>query len=79
MKKEIADSKLPEGNDDQTLTEQEAASLLKVSVKTLQAWRGRGGGPDFLKLNRCVRYWKNDLLEWMEQRRRTSTSDNGEH
>ena len=79
MKKDIADSNFPEENDDQALTEQGAAPVLNVSVKTLQAWRVRGGGPPFLKLNRCVRYWKSDLREWMEQGRRTSTSDNGEH
>ena len=26
-------------------TEQQAAALLKISVKTLQGWRSRGGGP----------------------------------
>jgi hypothetical protein len=39
------------------LDEKQAAALLNVSVKSLQAWRCRGGGPKFVKIGkRLVRY-----------------------
>ncbi|HTG34971.1 MAG TPA: helix-turn-helix domain-containing protein [Thermoanaerobaculia bacterium] len=60
-------------------TEKEAAGLLGFSVRTLQAWRVRGGGPQFVKVSaRCVRYRLTDLDSWVEERLRRSTSDRGE-
>jgi excisionase family DNA binding protein len=60
------------------LTETEAAHLLGFSVRTLQAWRVRGGGPRFVKVSaRCVRYQREDLEEWVRERVRRSTSDSG--
>lgn len=41
---------------DRRLTVEEAAELLSVSVKTLEAWRRLGKGPEFVKLGRSVRY-----------------------
>lgn len=61
------------------MTEKEAALLLDFSVRTLQAWRVRGGGPRFVKVSaRCVRYRQSDLDSWVEERLRRSTSDRGE-
>jgi hypothetical protein len=59
------------------LNEKEAAALLRISVKGLQGWRSRGGGPKFLKLGRCVRYRRGDLQDFVLQALRTSTSDPG--
>jgi len=42
--------------EDRRLTVEEAADLLSVSVKTLEAWRRLGRGPEFVKLGRAVRY-----------------------
>jgi hypothetical protein len=39
--------------------------------------RTRGGGPVFVKLGRRVVYRREDLDHWLEERRRTSTSDPG--
>jgi hypothetical protein len=47
------------------LTEQQAAEVLAIKVKTLQAWRVRGGGPKFVKVGRCVRYTEGDLQEFI--------------
>ncbi len=44
--------------------ENEAADLLGLSKRTLQAWRVRGGGPPFLKLGRLVRYDAAMLWDW---------------
>jgi hypothetical protein len=59
------------------LTEQDAAALLKVTKKTLQAWRYRGAGPQFLKVGRCVRYRPEDLQTFVLMSLRSSTSDPG--
>ena len=59
------------------LTEQQAAGLLHVTVKTLQAWRVRGGGPPFIKVGRLVRYRPEDLEAFVCAATRASTSDPG--
>ena len=56
----------------------EAAHLLCVSHRTLEAYRLRGGGPPYIALGRrCVRYRRADLMTWIEARRRRHTSDPG--
>ncbi len=56
------------------LRQEQAAQFLNVSVRTLEAWRHRGGGPRYVKLHRCVRYRRADLLDWLDAHARTSTS-----
>lgn len=54
-------------NPDQLMTETEAAEVLCYSVRALQNWRHRGGGPRFVKVSsRSVRYRRSDLLAWIE-------------
>ncbi|MBT3509302.1 MAG: helix-turn-helix domain-containing protein [Nitrospina sp.] len=61
------------------LKEEDAAEFLGVSVRTLQGWRFKGGGPKFIKIShRAIRYRRKDLIEWIEGKVRTSTSDFGE-
>jgi hypothetical protein len=62
---------------DAALYEAEAAELLGVSVRTLQARRVRGGGPAFHKDGRSVTYTRRTLLEHRRERLRRSTSDPG--
>jgi len=52
------------------LDERGAANLLNLSVRTLQRWRSKGIGPQFVRLstNRCVRYARSDLMNWLEGR-----------
>ena len=60
------------------LTEIDTAKLLGVSARTLQTWRYRGGGPQYVRISRtCVRYRREDLAEWIRDRLRRSTSDDG--
>ena len=60
------------------LKEADAAHFLKMSARTLQGYRLRGGGPNFIRIShRAVRYRRKDLLQWVEDRVRTSTSDMG--
>ena len=61
----------------QLLDEKQAAALLKLSVKCLQGWRVRGGGPPFVKLGRAVRYEVPALEAFVQEAVRRSTSDPG--
>ncbi len=49
------------------LTTKEAEELLKVSRYTLVRWREMGL-PHF-KIGESVRYDKDEVIEWMEERR----------
>jgi len=57
------------------LTEAQAAELLALSSRTLQAWRARGGGPPFVRAGRSVRYKRGDLLCWISENTVSSTSE----
>ncbi|WP_417514766.1 helix-turn-helix transcriptional regulator [Minwuia sp.] len=60
---------------DQLLNETEAAEFLCYSVRALQNWRVRGGGPDFIKVSaRSIRYCRRDLIAWRDSHRVSSTS-----
>lgn len=55
--------------------EREAASILCYSVRALQNWRHRGGGPAYVKVSaRSIRYRRRDLMEWIEARTVANTS-----
>lgn len=55
--------------------EREAASILCYSVRALQNWRHRGGGPDFVKVSaRSIRYRRTDLDIWINSRTVSNTS-----
>jgi Helix-turn-helix domain len=51
---------------DALLTEAEAADFLRLSVRTLQAWRIRIAGPSFVHVGRAVRYRRRDLIAWID-------------
>jgi len=52
--------------------------LLGHTPRALQDWRMRGSGPRYVKISaRSVRYRRQDLELWAEERIRTSTSDDG--
>lgn len=48
------------------VSEREAAYMLGLSVKTLQARRHRHLPPNYYKVGRSIRYKVNDLLDWIE-------------
>lgn len=66
-------------NDDhlnRLINEHEAADYLGYSVRALQNWRHRGGGPPFIKVSsRTVRYRRRELDDWANARLVKSTSD----
>lgn len=60
------------------LFQSEAAYLAGLSPRTLEARRIDGSGPAFIRLGRrAIRYRRRDVLHWIEQHRRLSTSDQG--
>ena len=57
------------------LTQKEVAHWLGVSERTLERYRVIGTGPQFVRLDRLVRYRLSDIEEWIESSIRRSTSD----
>ena len=58
------------------IDEHGAAAFLKLSGRTLQSLRQRGGGPRYVVISaRCLRYRRIDLKSWADARLCTSTSD----
>lgn len=55
--------------------ERAAAEYLGVALRTVQWWRVVGRGPRFVKLGRLVRYRIGDLVAFVEERLRSSTSE----
>lgn len=63
---------------DRMLTEDEAAGFIGFSIRALQGWRVKGGGPYFVKIGgKAVRYRRRDLIAWAETNLRRHTSDQG--
>ncbi len=81
MKPNISTDAIPaSGNaltdSDALIRQEEAARLLGVSPRALEAWRYRGGGPKFIRISgRCIRYRRADLQAWIAERERHSTSE----
>jgi hypothetical protein len=48
-----------------SFTESNLAERWAVSIKTLQDWRRKGVGPEYLKLGKAIRY-PNDVIEKYE-------------
>ncbi len=62
----------PESTDtphagDHLLTMTEVADLVRVPVATLRYWRHLGTGPRSFRVGRTVRYWRTEVLLWLEE------------
>ena len=65
-----------EDDGDMLLREIDAAKLLGLTPRALQAWRYYGKGPSFVRISkRCIRYRRRDLVAWIDQRIARSTSE----
>ena len=61
---------------DRLITEKQAAAFLGYTVRALQNWRLRGGGPEYVRVSkRSIRYRRRELIAWAEERLRSDTSD----
>jgi predicted DNA-binding transcriptional regulator AlpA len=56
--------------DDDLLTMIEVAAIIRAPVATLRYWRHLGTGPHSFRIGRTVRYWRNDVLQWLESQSR---------
>ena len=62
------------------LTSKELTELLAdllgypPSTRTVERWRSRGTGPPYILVAGRVRYLRGDVAEWLDTRRRRSTS-----
>ncbi len=70
---------LESGDDpDQLMRQEQAALILGVTPRCLENWRWRGGGPRWVQIStRCIRYRRSDLIQFVEERVKTNTSDVG--
>jgi hypothetical protein len=59
---------------DEAVDTAEASRITGTPVTTLETLRSRGGGPEFIKRGRTVRYLRRDLLAWLQAHRIASTS-----
>jgi predicted DNA-binding transcriptional regulator AlpA len=57
---------------------EEFAERIEMSVRTPEKWRVQGKGPAYFKIGGRVYYDLKDVDEWIQARRRTSTSDRGQ-
>ena len=57
---------------DPLLTEDEVASILKRSPRTVRKDRSRGKGPSFLRLGRLVRYRRADVEAYLSRHQVTT-------
>jgi len=60
------------------LSSKEAAEMLGIKVATLRTWRMKSKSPRYVRIggirSRCM-YRKEDVKTWIEDRLRTSTSE----
>lgn len=56
------------------LTTSEAAEILHLRPSTLIQYRVSGGGPEYFKLGRAVRYSIEHIQAWADARRRSHSS-----
>jgi hypothetical protein len=52
-------------DENELLSEIEAAAMLRQQPRTLTVWRSRGKGPDFIKLGRSVFYRRQVVLDYI--------------
>ena len=56
------------GRNENILTTKEAAEFLGLKEKTLRLWRAENKGPSYIKINRTIRYRRDDLDEFVAKR-----------
>jgi hypothetical protein len=72
--RELVEAALETALANRFLNEVQLAERWGVSVKLLQKWRWKGGGPAFTTLGTSVRYGMLDILTHEQERRHASTS-----
>ena len=52
--------------NDELLTMEEVAAVVRVPIATLRYWRHLGTGPRSFRIGRSVRYWRTEVHAWLE-------------
>lgn len=63
--------------EDKLLTPTEVSNLIGMSKSWLSWHRWYGDSIPFLKINRAVRYRLSDVLAWVDQHQRQSSTQKG--
>ena len=53
---------------DRLMTTRDVADFLQINPNTLEQWRVRGRGPDFVRVGSRVRYRREDVEAWLRER-----------
>ena len=56
----------PSHAEDELMSIKEVAALVRVPEATLRYWRHLGTGPHSFRIGRSVRYWRTDVIGWLE-------------
>lgn len=56
--------------DDELMSVNEVATFLRVPVATVRYWRHLGTGPHGFRVGRSVRYWRSDVIHWLDEQSR---------
>ncbi len=68
------DIKAAPDDADRLMTPTETAEMIGVTVRCIENWRGRGGGPEYVRISvRCVRYRRGTVLDFLAERTRAPT------
>ena len=51
---------------DELLSMAEVSPIVRAPVATLRYWRHLGTGPRSIKVGRSVRYWRSDVISWLD-------------
>ena len=57
---------------DELLTIEELAELLRVPVASLRYWRVLDTGPRGFIIGRRLRYWRQDVMDWLDGQREST-------
>lgn len=55
-------------NKENLLTTEDAAKILGMAEQTLRIWRMVSKGPSYIRINRYIRYRREDLDEFVAKR-----------
>lgn len=62
--------------DDELMSIAEVAALVRVPVATVRYWRHLGTGPLGFRVGRSVRYWRSEVIHWLDEQSRHPQTGN---
>lgn len=62
---------------DELLSLDDVAGMIRVPVATLRYWRHLGTGPHSFRIGRSVRYWRSEVIDWLDHESADRQSSRG--